>query len=422
MIDINNLFFELIRVALGNADSLSHKPSDMEWKQLYDMAKKQSLVGICFAAVQRLPENERPPEMLYLTWMGMAAKIQQRNEVMNTATLNALKLFRKDGYECTVLKGQGIAKLYGSLAGLRQSGDIDLWVQGGRKKLYDYSLKTFGKLEGLTYHHIHYPIWDDVEIEAHTWPSFLSSPIRNKRLQEFCKMHALQGSSGSFSADAMKASPSSPSANGSRVLNGSQSIDQIEQPQALNSSDTPCLAFNRVFILLHCYQHFTRRGVGMRQLLDYYFVLLHSGSNGSIGSKGYKVEHPKALNELNSEALNYKQESMQWISALGMKRFAEATMWVMKEIFGLEDKYLLCEPNEEYGRFLLDEVMQTGNMGHADERVDHRQLQSAVGRYLFNLKRDIRIIKICPHEALWEPLWGIYQFAWCKLTKMKYKR
>ena len=113
---------------------------------------------------------------------------------------------------------------------------------------------------------------------------------------------------------------------------------------------------------------------------------------------------------------------MQWISALGMKRFAEATMWVMKEIFGLEDKYLLCKPNEEYGRFLLDEVMQTGNMGHADERVDHRQLQSAVGRYLFNLKRDIRIIKICPHEALWEPLWGIYQFAWCKLTKLKSKK
>lgn len=83
MIDINKLFFELIRVALCNADSLSHKPSDKEWKLLYDMAKKQSLVGICFAAVQRLPEDMRPPEMLYLTWMGMAAKIQQRNQVVD---------------------------------------------------------------------------------------------------------------------------------------------------------------------------------------------------------------------------------------------------------------------------------------------------------------------------------------------------
>lgn len=386
MTNINNLFFELLRVAIGTEGALSRVPSPQEWKALYDMAKKQSLVGICFAGLQRLGADADSgfsklglTEMQYLTWMGMAAKIQQRNEVMNTSTKKALELFRKVGFECTTLKGQGIAALYrlhdnvnddddftskGSinhklssinLTGLRQSGDIDLWVQGGRKKLYNYSLKTFGKLEGLTYHHIHFPIWDDVEIEAHTWPSFLSSPIRNKRLQEFCKANA-------------------------------------------TNEDIPSLAFNRVFILLHCYQHFTRRGVGMRQLLDYYFVLLRGFSEGE------------------------KLESMRWISALGMKRFAGATMWVMKEIFGLENKYLLCEPNEEYGRFLLDEVMQTGNMGHADERVDHRKLQSAVGRYLFNLKRDIRIIKICPHEALWEPLWGIYQFAWCKLTKLKYKR
>ena len=171
------------------------------------------------------------------------------------------------------------------------------------------------------------------------------------------------------------------------------------------NEDTSSLAFNRVFILLHCYQHFTRRGVRMRQLLDYHFVLKHSVNEVSdVSSQGYK------------------QKSMQWISAFGMKRYAEATMWIMKDIFGLEDKYLLSEPDERYGKFLLDEVMQTGNMGHADERVDHRQLQSAVGRYLFNLKRDIRIIKICPHEALWEPFWGIFQFVWTRYTQLKYKR
>lgn len=102
---IEQLFFELIRIVLGNAVSLSHNPSDKEWKQLYDMAKKQSLVGICFAAVQRLLEDVRPPELLYHTWMGMAAKIQQRNEVMNASTQKALELFRKDGFKCTTLKG-----------------------------------------------------------------------------------------------------------------------------------------------------------------------------------------------------------------------------------------------------------------------------------------------------------------------------
>ena len=83
------------------------------------------------------------------------------------------------------------------------------------------------------------------------------------------------------------------------------------------------------------------------------------------------------------------------------------------KVIGLDDLYMLCEPNDKYGRFLLGEVMDTGNMGHAGERVDKKQLRSAGGRYLDNLKRDIRIVKICTHESLGEPLWDVYRFVWC---------
>lgn len=44
---LNEIFFELIRVAIGTQDSLSRVPSAKAWKGLYDMAKKQSLVGVC---------------------------------------------------------------------------------------------------------------------------------------------------------------------------------------------------------------------------------------------------------------------------------------------------------------------------------------------------------------------------------------
>ncbi len=287
---IEELFFELIRIALGTQTCLSRQPSAKDWQQLYDIAKKQSLVGVCFAGVQKLCNSESEyycgmSELQYLTWMGMAAKIQQRNEQMNNYTKDVLAHFRKEGFACISLKGQGIAQLYGSLSGLRQSGDVDVWVSGERKKLYEHSLRMFGKLEGLTYHHIHYPIYQDPEVEAHVWPSFLSSPLRNKRLQTFCKIY--------------------------------EPKDGCE--------DAPSLAFNRVFILLHCYQHFVRRGVGMRQLLDYYFVLL----------QGFTAEE--------------KAETMKWIETLGMKRFAHAIMWIYKQIFGMEDRCLLCAPNEQYG-------------------------------------------------------------------------
>ena len=40
---IEQLFFELIRVALGTQETLSRPPSKVEWTELYAMSKKQSL-------------------------------------------------------------------------------------------------------------------------------------------------------------------------------------------------------------------------------------------------------------------------------------------------------------------------------------------------------------------------------------------
>lgn len=183
---IEQLFFELLQVAIGTRICLSRTPCADEWGELYAMAKKQSLVGVCFAGVQRLQtQRQEPPEMLYLTWMGMAAKIQQRNELMDRYSSDVCKYFEEESVPCVILKGQGIATLYGNLKGLRQSGDIDVWLAGGRKKVYDLARKQFGMLSGVTFYHIHYPLYDDPEIEAHIWPSCMASPFKNICLKQF---------------------------------------------------------------------------------------------------------------------------------------------------------------------------------------------------------------------------------------------
>ena len=401
---MNDLFFELIRVALGNADRLSHKPKPKEWQMLYDMAKKQSLVGICFAGVHRLVNSEKEdyygmPKMLYLTWLGMAAKIQQRNEVVNHRCLDLQRMLLNDEITNCVLKGQGIAALYecnssngslqakrpdgpsakgsngSSLRYLRQSGDIDVWCDGGRERIYKYSMDKLGEISGVNYHHIHFPVFEDTEVEMHIYPSFLSSPLRNKRLQEFCKLYA---------------------------------------PSECKTEEisTPSLAFNLVFIMLHCYRHLSGHGVGMRQVMDYYFVLR------------------EASLQLSPER---KRESEMWIKKLGMERFAKALAWVIGYVFdddpdspsftkGLGEGSF--EPDEKEGRFLLSEIMQTGNMGHADERVDRSKLNSALGRYIYNFKRDLYVMRICPHEALWEPWFNLVlymrrKFVWSRKYNLK---
>lgn len=375
---INEIFFELTRVAIGTQDTLSRPPSKVEWAELYAMSKKQSLVGICFSAVQKLTQNQEPnsgyglsvmdsglkksdqepitqnpeprtqnlDEVQYLTWLGMAAKIQQRNEVMNGYTTLALTYFREKGFPCQILKGQGIAKLYGDLADLRQSGDVDVWLGCKREELYDFARKEYGKIEGLNYYHIHCPIIEDTEVEAHVWPSYMTNPFKNRLLHRFSMEH---------------------------------------QPTE-GCADTPDKVFDGVFIMLHCYRHFCGRGVGMRQVLDYYFVL-------------------RTLND------NVKAEVLKCIKALGMYRFATAMMWLMKEIFGLDEKYLICECNEREGRFLLDEIMNTGNMGHGETRFK-RDDSTPIKRFIGNQRKNLHLLTHYPGEVCWSPFFNLIRYFW----------
>lgn len=168
---MNQLFYELIQVALGVRVCLSHSPTADEWRSLYDMAKKQSLVGVCFAGVQRLVEQrQEPPEMLYLTWMGMAAKIQQRNEVVNRQCTELQARLAADGFRSCVLKGQGVASIYSEhLRGLRQSGDIDVWMDAPKGEVVEYVMKKASTNE-FDQKHIHFHYFDDTEVEVHWYP------------------------------------------------------------------------------------------------------------------------------------------------------------------------------------------------------------------------------------------------------------
>ena len=310
---MNRLFFDLIKVSIGKAGCLSHSPNAEEWGELYAMAKKQSLVGVCFAGVQRLQQQQQePPEMLYLTWMGMAAKIQQWNEAVNRQCVNLQKRLAADGFRNCVLKGQGVATLYGEhLRGLRQSGDIDCWVEGGFEKVNAWAQKI-APSKGINQHHIHFDIYNDTEVELHYYPFNLTSPSKNKILRKFFK-------------------------------------DQEEICFTNESSlgfCVPTSEFNLVFLMVHIFHHLFTEGVGLRQLMDYYMVLCTAS-----GSKFQKVSEVQVV-----------------VRALGLERFASALMWVLGEVFGLEREQMLWEPNKEDGTFLLEEVMLSGNFGKQDAR------------------------------------------------------
>ena len=351
MTEPQELFFELLLVCIGAKDSLSRLYTETQWNNALELAQEQSIEGVLLSAIERLSDEQRPPKFVLLQWIGLV-QMQEANSIkIAEASETVIKYFRENGFACSILKGSAVARYYPKPA-RRSSGDVDVWVDGGRKKIYDFARKfdKDGKLYGVNYHHIHFHLIEDVHIEVHIWPSFLSSPIRNWRLHKFCNLH---------------------------------------RPTMDNGM--PSLAFDRVFILLHAYQHFCGHGLGMRQIMDYYYVL----------KQGFTEEE--------------KTDSVYWIRRLGMGRFARGLMWVLREYFGLEEQYLLMEPDEKEGRFIIQEVMLTGNMGHSDTR-KWGSMKTPLSRFMLNLRRDFYLAGHYPHEALWQPFFSIWLYLW-RLSK-----
>lgn len=361
---IEQLFFELIQVAIGTRSCLSHTPNADEWGELWAMAKKQSLVGICFAAVQKLCNSETSDycgmsEMQYLTWMGMTAKIQQKNQVVDEQCVALQKRLAAEGFRSSILKGQGVANLYDEhLRGLRQSGDIDIYVDCGRVKAIEYARSIQENVE-WDYKHLHLKVFEDTEVEMHYVPEVFLNLRKNKRLQVWFKEH------------------------------------REEMFADIGGFVTPSVGFNVFYILLHTYRHFLYEGVGLRQLMDYNFVL----------------SNPMVVDSMRHNTMNA-------VESFGMKRFTAGVMWIMKEVFGLSDMSLLCETDEKEGRYILDQVMAGGNFGHHDERLKDDKTTGKKRAIKKILKHNLHLLTHYPEDTLWAPIWIVYHWCWKRMNRI----
>ena len=365
MSETHNLFTELVRVTIGNQEYLSRVPSTEEWQTVYAFAEKQALVGVCFCGLQRLPKEQQPPKALLLRWFSLAEQIKQRNSLVNTRACELQKQLEDEGLRACVLKGQGVARLYDfngnvnlnlndKLGAYRQSGDIDVWVEGERDNTIHY-MKTRYKCGRAVIHHIDVEVFDDVPVEVHFVPSYAYCLPRYRAYKRFFNKY--------------KNECFVPSEHGFCV---------------------PSLGFNVVYLLMHIFRHVFHEGIGLRQLMDYYFVLrninLNRNTNANI-----------ALREM------------------GLLRFAGAVMYVEREVFGLREEYMLCEPDEKAGRCLLNGIMRAGNFGQYDPRIRDAHSGGFLMLYMKNVKRLFFMVRYYPSEVLWAPFWKVGHFVWRKV-------
>lgn len=355
------LEFEFLQIAVGNRDKFLCCPSDEEWKRLFYFAQKQSLVGFLFCGIERLPNEQLPKRDLLLRWYGMAESIKKVNVIKNVRCAELDAILRKGNFKGCVLKGQGTALLY-PYPEYRQSGDIDMWVgtSDGRLVSID-TVISYAKQRGVQVSHVDIKhadmrFFNDTQVEIHFKPSYSYNYVYDGRLKSWFK---------------------------------SLSKEQFDNFDSVVGFAYPTIYFNLVYSLLHIYRHLFSEGIGLRQMLDYYYILTNST----------KEERKRA----------YKT-----ICRFGMKDFAGAAMFVLQEVLGLKGEYLLCESSSKSGLFLLKEILEAGNFGQYDNRIKRINKEKRIKRGFAQFARNLRFVRYYPQEVLLSPIWKCWHYWWRK--------
>lgn len=363
------MIFDFLKYCLGGKDYMSNVVANIDWQQMYSFASKQAILGLCFDGIERLGK-EYPKELkqnpiereLLMTWMGAAQQIRRQNMKVNGVAAKLYSMLREDGLRCCILKGQGNAVMYQNPYS-RTPGDVDVWVNASREEITEYAKTHFEIGDDVRYLHIETSV-DGVPVEVHFFPGIMNNPIYNARLQKWFKRNA-----------------------------DLQCSHIVGLPDGIGEIAIPTTAFNVIYQLTHLYHHFFDEGVGMRQIIDYYYV----GNN--------------------DELLVIRDTLQRELKYLGLWKFAGAVMFVMKEVLGLSEEKMIVPMDEKRGRLLLAEILDGGNFGRHFTKYAGFTHQSMGKKYFLKIWRNMHFVRYYPAEALCEPLFRTWHFFW----RMKYK-
>ena len=440
-----NTIFKFLKYCLGYNIDMGKVIAKMDWRQLYTFVSNQAIIGFCFDGIERLG-NEYSEELkknpierdLLMTWMGKAQQIRRQNTKVNTVASKLYSMLREDGLRCCILKGQGNALMYPNVYS-RNPGDIDVWVNASRSQITEYAKKHFEIGDDIRFHHLETSL-DGVPVELHFFPCTMNNPVYNARLQKWFKRNA-----------------------------DLQCSNVVGLPDGIGEIAMPTAAFYVVYQLTHLYHHFFDEGIGMRQIIDYYYVVcdfykgyqnsskitpslftIKEGSTshpdpltlrGEGGNRPTRCSEPlrskdggpskvspdcagwdrlsiegdnsvgftTAVTSSASAALVMVQRELKY---LGLWKFAGAVMYVLHEALGLSEEKMIAPMDEKRGKLLLAEILNGGNFGQYFTKYGHFTQQSMAKKYFLKIWRNMHFVRYYPAEALSEPIFRTWHFFW----------
>ena len=449
--------FDFLKYCLGAKSDVNKVIAGIDWQMLYSFAFKQALLGLCFDGIERLGK-EYPEELkrnpigreLLMTWMGKAQQIRRQNMKVNTVASKLYSMLREDGLRCCILKGQGNALMYPNPYS-RTPGDIDVWVNASREEITEYAKTHFEIGDDIRFHHLE-TSFDGVPVELHFFPGIMNNPIYNARLQKWFKRNA-----------------------------DLQCSNVVSLPDSIGEIAIPTTAFNVVYQLTHLYHHFFDEGIGMRQIIDYYYVVcdfykVYQNSSkthpSSLTLKGGSTSTPSPSSSEGgdvtalqcSEPLRSKDGGPSKVSPgcagwdrldgsgdvssvsgssasgsstavtssastaldvvqrdlkhLGLWKFAGAVMYVLHEVLGLSEEKMIAPIDVKRGKLLLAEILNGGNFGQHFTKYAGFTQQGMAKKYFLKIWRNMHFVRYYPAEALSEPIFRTWHFFW----RMKNKK
>lgn len=364
------MIFDFLKYCLGGKDNMSNVVANIDWQQLYSFASKQAILGLCFEGVERLG-REYPDELkqnpiervLLMTWMAKTQQIRRQNMKVNVVASKLYSKFRENGLRCCILKGQGNALMYPNPYS-RTPGDVDVWVNASRKEITEYAKCHFKLEDDIRFHHLETTM-DGVPVELHFFPCSMNNLLYHARLQKWFKLNA-----------------------------DLQCSNVVSLPDGIGEIAIPTTAFNVIYQLTHLYHHFFDEGIGMRQIIDYYYVVN------------------------NDELLVIRDTLQRELKHLGLWKFAGAVMYVLHEALGLSEEKMIAPMDEKRGKLLFAEILNGGNFGLHFTKYGHFTQQGMAKKYFLKIWRNMHFVRYYPAEALSEPFFRTWHFFW----RLKHRR
>ena len=198
LLGMQKLFFELLQVALGQLDCLSRGPLPDEWYELYHIAQRQGLVGICYKGVERLFEyGLRAPQDLCIDWMADTESIRETQELIDRRCQKLMDKLAERKIRSSAMSALAIRQY--KVEGLHhfsQLAAIDVFVDCSMERAIKFARQTGQEIVPHNYTSLVLKQWDDMSASLHYRIFSARNPFANHRMQKWfnqlCMLQELQ--------------------------------------------------------------------------------------------------------------------------------------------------------------------------------------------------------------------------------------